>query len=150
MTSPSRVRVLFICIGNACRSPMAEAIARHEAADVIEPCSAGLYPLGCLAEPTISTLECNGYSRDGISSKAISRDAVRRADVIINLSGMSLDRLFGAGSSQLHANQQLENWDVPDPYGEDPATYQKILEELQRRVQRLANRLREEHRSAHT
>ena len=41
-----RKRVLFICVGNSCRSPMAEALARHLAADVIEPQSAGISPLG--------------------------------------------------------------------------------------------------------
>jgi protein-tyrosine-phosphatase len=126
---------------------MAEAIARRDASDIIEPASAGLYPLGCLAAPTITTLESNGYSPQGLSSKGISRDAVRSADVIINLSGMSLDRLFGAGSSQLRANQQLENWEVTDPYGEDPATYQTILEELEQRVRNLAARLRTGNRS---
>ena len=50
-----RVRVLFVCVGNACRSPMAEAIARYDAADVMEPSSAGLSPLGYLAELTKQT-----------------------------------------------------------------------------------------------
>ena len=35
-----RSKVLLLCVGNACRSQMAEAIAKHVAADVIEPSSA--------------------------------------------------------------------------------------------------------------
>ena len=50
------LRVLFICIGNACRSPMAEAIARRDAADVIEAASAGVAPLGFVAQQTGLTL----------------------------------------------------------------------------------------------
>ena len=41
-----RSKVLFLCVGNACRSQMAEAIAKHVAADVIEPSSAGLVAFG--------------------------------------------------------------------------------------------------------
>ena len=54
--------MLFICLGNACRSPMAESIARRDAADVIEACSAGLTPLGFVPVLTMQTLAANGYS----------------------------------------------------------------------------------------
>jgi protein-tyrosine-phosphatase len=129
---------------------MAEAIARRDAADVIEPTSAGLYPLGRLPELTVETLETNNYSIEGLSSKYISREAVQQADLIVNLSGTPIEHLFSSGPSRLRDGQHIENWDVSDPYGEDPATYQRILGELQQRVQGLASRLREEHRSAHT
>lgn len=148
MTDIHKLRVLFVCIGNACRSPMAEAIARREAADVMEPFSVGLYPLGHVAEPTIETLLANSYSVDGLASKSITRDAVRRADLIINLSGGPIDYLFSSAPSDLRNGQQLENWEVADPYGEDAALYQTILEEIESRVRQLANRLRAESRSA--
>ena len=128
---------------------MAEAVARREAADVIEPSSAGLYPLGRLPQLTVETLEATGYSIAGLSSKCISRDAVQQADLIVNLSGTPIEHLFSSGPSRLRNGQHIEDWDVSDPYGEDPATYQRILEQLQQRVQGLANRLRREHRSAH-
>ena len=37
-----KVKVLFLCTGNSCRSQMAEGWARHLKADVIEPYSAGI------------------------------------------------------------------------------------------------------------
>ena len=148
MNASSRVRVLFVCIGNACRSPMAEAIARRNAADVIEPSSAGLYPLGHLAEPTIDALVTNGYSAEGLASKFISRETVSSADLIVNLSGLPIDPLFSSGPSRLSQGQQIENWNVSDPYGEEAATYQRILEELEKRVQRLADQLRDGNRSS--
>jgi arsenate reductase (thioredoxin) len=144
-----RVRVLFVCIGNACRSPMAEAIARRDAAHVIEASSAGLYPLGHLPEPTIATLIANNYSSEGLSSKCISREAVRNAEIIVNLSGMPIDQLFSAGTSRLRSGQQIENWEVTDPYGEGTATYQRIFEELKARVHQLAEQLRAQNRAAH-
>ena len=146
MAPSTRFRVLFVCIGNACRSPMAEAIARRNAADVIEPSSAGLYPLGYIAEPTIDALVTNGYSVDGLASKFISREAVSCADLIVNLSGVPIDTLFSSAPSRLSDGQRIENWDVSDPYGEEAATYQRILEELEERVQQLANQLRDGNR----
>jgi protein-tyrosine-phosphatase len=82
-----RARVLFVCLGNSCRSSMAEAIARYDAADVMEPSSAGLVPLGYIADLTKQTLVRNGYSADGQTSKALTRDAAERADLIINMTG---------------------------------------------------------------
>ena len=121
---------------------MAEAVARRDAGDVIEPASAGLYPLGRIAEPTIETLVANGYSVDGLSSKPILRGAVRESSLIVNLSGAPIDYLFSSAPSNLHHGQQLENWGVSDPYGEDSGTYQRILEEIEFRVRQLASRLR--------
>jgi len=51
-----RTKVLFICIGNSCRSPMAEAIAWQDASQEIEASSAGLAPLGFVAKMTTQTL----------------------------------------------------------------------------------------------
>jgi protein-tyrosine-phosphatase len=143
MPSASKLRVLFVCFGNACRSPMAESIARHHASDVLEPSSAGLYPLGRIATLTEQTLLANNYPIVHLHSKPLTREALEDADLIINLSGVPLDR---------HMNDlpdtcaKLEHWNVEDPYGEDPATYQRILEEIESRVLLLAARLRAQQR----
>jgi protein-tyrosine-phosphatase len=146
MASADKVRVLFVCIGNACRSPMAEAVARQLASDVIEPASAGLYPLGRLAPSTEDTLLANGYSVDGLASKALSRVVLEHTDVIVNISGQPLDDLLrglcGGGFDDSLLQPKMENWDVEDPYGAHPATYQRILEELESKVLLLASRLR--------
>jgi len=41
-----KIKVLFLCTGNACRSQMAEGWARHLKSDVIEAYSAGVWPAG--------------------------------------------------------------------------------------------------------
>ena len=41
-----RIKVLFLCTGNSCRSQIAEGWARHLKGDVIEPYSAGIRPIG--------------------------------------------------------------------------------------------------------
>jgi protein-tyrosine-phosphatase len=150
---PRRFRVLFICIGNACRSPMAESIARRDVRDIIEPSSAGLFPLGKLTDLTEKTLKANGYSVDGLSSKPVRTAALRNADLIVNLSGMSLEGLFendfGRSPQSACGNRpNVEEWEIADPYGSTPATYQEIFRQLQGHVRQLANRLRASDRSA--
>lgn len=132
----TRTRVLFVCVGNACRSPMAEAIARYDAADVVEASSAGLYPLGYIAEITKQTLIKNGYSTSGLTSDPITREAVDSADLIINMTGKPSEHV-------LRGKENVEDWLVEDPYGEDPETYQRVFEGIRRRVNQLALGLRE-------
>jgi len=50
MSETKKLKVLFLCTGNACRSQMAEAFARELKGDVIEPWSAGVAPFRVLAE----------------------------------------------------------------------------------------------------
>jgi len=131
----SRVKVLFICIGNSCRSPMAEAIARRDAADVIEATSAGLSPFGEVASMTKSTLEANGYSTQGLDSKVIAPALWDGADLVINMSGRAREKVF-------HAWEKVEDWKVEDPYGANAAQYQRIFEEIESRIRELAEKLR--------
>lgn len=135
-----KTQVLFVCFGNACRSIMAEAIAKSDAGDVIEPASAGLYPLGDVPRHTTETLRLNGYSAEGLASKRIAPEAWKCADLVINLSGRMRELEF-------EDYEKVEDWQVEDPYGEDQATYQRILEEIRSRVKRLAQRLRKEQRA---
>lgn len=133
--APGKKRVLFVCFGNACRSVMAEAIARKEAGDIIAASSAGLYPLGEIPLHTRKTLEENGYSAEGLASKSIAPEALQHADVVINLSGRMRELEFDD-------YERVEDWDVADPYGDGEASYQRTLVDIQARVRELARRLR--------
>jgi protein-tyrosine-phosphatase len=116
---------------------MAEAISCYDAADVIEPSSAGLYPLGYIAEPTKQTLQKNGYSANGLTSDALRKEAVEAADLIINMTGRASEEIF-------RGRKNVEDWLVQDPFGADPETYQRVFEGIQRRVNQLAFSLREQ------
>jgi len=131
-----RTRVLFVCVGNACRSPMAEAIARYDAADVMEASSAGLHPLGYIADLTKQTLTKNGYSANGLTSDLLTRESTASADLIINMTGRPREHTF-------RGQENVEDWLVEDPYGEDPETYQRVFEGIRRRVNQLAMSMRE-------
>ena len=114
---------------------MAESIARRDAADVIEACSAGISPLGFVPALTTQTLTANGYSIESLDSTPITRAVWDAADIVINMSGVPKERAF-------MDYRKVEDWDVQDPYGTDPVLYQTIHEDIQRRVGHLAERLR--------
>ena len=132
----SAKKVLFVCIGNSCRSQMAEALARHLASDVIEASSAGLSPLGYIAAPTAAVLSESGVSCGGQTSKSLRQAGVESADLLINMSGYDVKN---------HLDREdlpVEDWEVGDPFGSDLAIYRGIRDEVERRVLDLAQRLR--------
>jgi len=135
-----RTRVLFVCVGNSCRSPMAEALARHSASDVIEATSAGISPLGHVADLTRKILLEKGVNATGLESKGVREAAAVAPNLLINMTGIPGRTIF--------PDMIVEDWDVEDPYGEDLATYRRICEDIEGRVEELAERLRREARLA--
>jgi arsenate reductase (thioredoxin) len=132
-------RVLFVCVGNACRSQMAEALARHHASDVIEPTSAGISPLGIIVDETRKVLLERGIRMPGQTSKGTSETDVQAAQLIVNLTGIHGPALF---KDTLAA--RVEDWEVTDPYGDDMQVYRRVCDEIEARVIDLAARLRVE------
>src|SRR5713226_8790067 len=127
-----RVRVLFVCVGNSCRSPRAESIARRDALHEIGASSAGLAPLGFVPEMTTQTLLRNGYAVDGLTSKPISLEAWESADIVINMSGRAREFAF----RNFHGHTKVENWVIEDAYGASEK-YQGTYETVQQRVAEL-------------
>jgi protein-tyrosine-phosphatase len=84
---------------------------------------------------TTQTLTANGYSIESLHSTPITRSVWDAADIVINMSGIPKQSAF-------IDYRKVEDWDVQDPYGSDPVLYQTIYEDIQRRVTRLAERLR--------
>jgi len=115
---------------------MAEAIARYDAADVIDASSRGVSPLGFIPDLTKRTLTMNGYSADGLTSNKATQEVCNAADIIINMTGEPWDET-------LSNREKVEDWIVQDPYGTDPETYQRVLEGIERRIGQLAKGLRD-------
>ncbi len=133
----TRTKVLFLCIGNACRSQMAEAVAKRTASDVIEASSAGLVPFGMIPATTLEVLRERGIPVDGQSSKPLLPEALSGADLVINMTGRSGTMIFKEPVAK------IEDWDVGDPYGFDLAVYRAICDQIEGHVAELAKRLRE-------
>ncbi len=133
-----KTKVLFVCIGNSCRSQMAEAWARHLASNLMEASSAGLAPLGEIASLTKAVLAERGVPIDGQYSKGLTQQARVEADLIINITGLPGKSVF------LGSKARVEDWRVADPYGEDLERYRHIRDDIEERVADLAKRLRQE------
>jgi len=124
--------ILFICVGNTCRSPMAEAIARGLSGEDVTVASAGLMPFGRIVPSTIETLQRLGYDSRDLSSKGLDDVDLASFDIIVSLLGP-------AGLAYLPASlgAQLETWSIPDPFGEDDEFYLAVARDLERRIRDL-------------
>lgn len=127
-------KVLFVCIGNSCRSQMAEALARHHAADVIEAFSAGLSPLGSIAGPTRKVLLERGVAVGDQYSKGLREADPDHAHLICNMTGMPGQSLFPGA--------EVLDWDVDDPFGEDLGVYRRVCDDIEELIKNLAETLR--------
>jgi protein-tyrosine phosphatase len=123
------IKVLFVCHGNICRSPMAEAVFAHlvrEAglADQFEIDSAGTsgYHEGEEAHPgTLRVLSEHGINYDG-HSRPLTRRDLGHYDYIIAMDEENLHGIRALGQSKgkvallLDYAPQTEEREVPDPY----------------------------------
>jgi protein-tyrosine-phosphatase len=127
-------KVLFVCMGNCVRSQMAEAIARHLAADVIVAESAGVSPLGFIDKTACAILTERKMSYEGQYSKGLHSHKLGKPDLVINMSGVPGRTLFH--------EHEFEDWTVRDPFGEDLPAHRDTCDDIQRRIEDLARRLR--------
>ena len=134
-----RSTVLFVCIGNTCRSPMAEAMARAMGGEALRALSAGLAATGRVAPETLATLEAMGYPGEGLASKGLSQVPLDEIDVVVSLIGPPGVRWIPFGMPV-----ETIVWNVPDPWGEDEATYRNVARRIERLVRGLIDELDED------
>ena len=106
-----RPRAVFLCIGNACRSPMGEGWLRHLAGKRFRVSSGGIRPIG-VQERTVAVMEEVGVSMEGIQSTFIHRELDPAPDFLIALSRQALDN-----APVIPRSTRVLRWFVPDPYG---------------------------------
>ena len=99
-------RVLFVCIGNSCRSQMAEAFARTYGGDVLIAASAGLRPAFGIAPDTMRAMSEKAIDLRDQFPKGLRHLGRAEFDLVINMSGFDVPDQPGAVT---------RSWDVPDP-----------------------------------
>lgn len=126
-------QVLFICIGNAIRSQMAEGFARCYGSDVLIAKSAGLNPATNIMPMTRKIMSERNIDLGDVLPKPITDHQGDTFDLIVNLSGRSLP-------ADLRA--PVRDWKVKDPMGQKEQAYREAADEIERLVMQLILELR--------
>jgi arsenate reductase (thioredoxin) len=133
MSPEKRKKILFVCIGNSCRSQMAEAFARTYGSDVLVAASAGLMPANCIAPDTQLAMQEKNIAMDDYFPKHFRQMARESFDLVVNISGMSLEP---------SPTQDVIEWDVADPVRLSFERHCEIRDEIERLVMNLVLALR--------
>ncbi|MGE6661244.1 arsenate reductase ArsC [Pseudomonas sp. NPDC077408] len=125
----TKSRVLFVCVANAARSQMAEALLRHTAPDQYDAFSAGTKP-DAVDPYAQSALDQLGVSTDGLRSKSVDEFAGQTFDFVITLcdkAALECHALPGAG--------EFITWNFQDPADSpQPDAYRHTLHEIHERI----------------
>lgn len=132
---PAKKRVLFLCIGNSCRSPMAEGFARAYGGDVMEAASAGLSPAGITQPLTKKVMQARNISLDEHVPLDVRMMDLKRFDLIVNLSGCDLE---------FTPPCPVVEWKVRDPIGAKESIYEQVRDDIEARIVRLVLDFRRE------
>ena len=127
--------VIFLCVGNSCRSQMAEGLARRMGAGTFEATSAGTKPTGTVDEAAIDVMAEVGIDISHQRSKLIDLKAAEAADMIITM-GCTAEEVLP--TSML---SKVTDWDLEDPVGEDVEVFRRVRGEIERRMWAIAAQL---------
>ena len=128
-------RIAFVCVHNACRSQMAEALGRRLAADVFESCSAGTERQDHINPDALRLMK----ARYGIDMEAEGQ----RSKLLSELPPVD-------GVVTMGCNVQCpalpcawrEDWGLEDPTGQPDAVFEETIRRIEENILRLRDRLR--------
>jgi protein-tyrosine-phosphatase len=135
-----RPRVLFVCVENANRSQMAEAFARMHGGDAVNAFSAGSRPSGTINPRAIAAMRERGYDLTTHRSRGLSEIPPGEFAAVVTMGCGDACPWFPAAIR--------EDWALPDPKGMEPAEFNRVRDEIERRVKELLGRVRGSVRSS--
>ncbi len=154
---PARTRILFVCIGNICRSPTAEVVFRTVAkrrglANRLEVDSAGTIEWHAGNPPdyrAVAHAALRGYDLSALRARQVTIGDFSRFDLILAMEQSVLDELealrpadFGGQLARfLDFVPELAMRDVPDPYDGGAEGFETALDLIEQGSEALAERL---------
>jgi arsenate reductase len=124
-------KVLFLCVGNSCRSQMAEGFARHLGKGILEPASAGTKPARDVAHLAIEVMKEKGIDISGQHPKALTAEMVEDAEVLISM-GCGVEKSCPA----IYLDKFID-WHIEDPYRQPIEDYRRARDEIETKVRKL-------------
>ena len=160
----ARLRILFVCLGNICRSPTAEAVVRamaaREAPELqLEVDSAGTAGYHAGEPPDLRTRQAatrRGYDLAALRARIVEPVDFERFDLILAMDrdNLSVLRRRAPAAAQerlrlfLEFAPQTHIEDVPDPYYGGPNGFEEVLDLVEDAVRGLLKHLRQRARAA--
>lgn len=137
--------VLFLCVGNICRSPMAEGLFRLALPD-LAVCSAGLDPLtGYPADPlSMRLMEERGIDISGHRAQPLAGWMVSEADLILTMDMAQahyMTQRYPAARGKVGRLGAGGGYDIPDPYRQGLPAFRHSCELIARGVDDLVVRV---------
>ncbi|MHC5196978.1 low molecular weight protein-tyrosine-phosphatase [Pseudomonas frederiksbergensis] len=141
------MRVLFVCLGNICRSPTAEGVLRHklreaELADQVEVASAGTgdWHVGKAPDKrSQAAAKLRGYDLSAQRAQQVTRADFATYDLILAMDNSNLRHLKAMqpakGKAELDLflrRYQSEVDEVPDPYYDGDQGFEQVLDLIER------------------
>lgn len=137
-------RVLFVCMGNICRSPTAEGVLRHRLAEAgldgeveVDSAGTGDWHVGEQADlRTIEALERAGYDGSHHRARQFTHSDFARSDLVVALDRSHERILRGWARTEGDADKialllafdpSARTLDVPDPYYAGPGMFDEVL-----------------------
>ncbi|NQT29238.1 MAG: arsenate reductase ArsC [Candidatus Saganbacteria bacterium] len=119
-------KILFLCIGNCCRSQMAEGFAEKLAENKYEIYSAGSHPAGFVHPDAIAVMEEIGIDISDHYSKGVD-DVPNDLDYVITM---------GCGDScSLVSAKYRFDWKIEDPVGKGTRVFRQVRDEIKDKVE---------------
>lgn len=143
------MNIYFVCTGNTCRSPMAEAILKNKHIEGIEVKSAGIYALegGGMSENSKAVLKEENIYFDHLTSQVNQAD-IEWADLILTMSLTHKEMILRAFNNAKDKTFTIKEYvapysskDVLDPYGGDIHIYKQTYQELKKLIDELEKKV---------
>jgi protein-tyrosine-phosphatase len=125
--------VLFVCLHNAGRSQMSQALFERAANGRHKALSAGTTPGDCVHPEVVEVMRELGIDLAGRKPQQLTRELAEPADVIITM---------GCGDQCPYIpSKRYLDWDLEDPAGQPLATVRAIRDDIRSRIHNLLAQL---------
>ncbi len=132
-------RVLFVCVGNICRSPMAEALyrARGRGRPDAEAASAGIAAVaGRPADPiAVALMADRGIDLSGHRARPLTGELIAAHDLVLVMEDghkREIESIYPQSRGRVHRLGRFGGFDVPDPYRGTRAEFEQALALIER------------------